>query len=61
MKGYTIEDLLIQICEYLTVSQQTVTLHAKPVGRVLTLAAMHEVEHARSLVEVALSRVQRQH
>ncbi|MGG5288902.1 hypothetical protein [Pseudomonas shirazensis] len=61
----SLEDLLIQISEYLvcalTVSQQTVMLHSKPPGQVLTLAAMHEIEHARSLVEVALSRVQRQH
>ena len=40
---HTLEDLLVQISEYLvcalTVSQQTVLLHAKPPGQVLTLAA----------------------
>ncbi|MDH1716446.1 hypothetical protein N5E96_06010 [Pseudomonas mosselii] len=59
------EDLLVQISEYLvcalTVSQQTVLLHAKPPGQVLTLAAMHEIDSARTLVEVALSRVQSRH
>lgn len=61
----SLEDLLIQISEYLvcalTVSQQTVLLHVKPPGQVLTLAAMHEIEHARTLVEVALSRLQPEH
>ncbi|MDF9617702.1 hypothetical protein P5705_08625 [Pseudomonas entomophila] len=62
---HTLEDLLVQISEYLvcalTVSQQTVLLHAKPPSQVLTLAAMHEIDSARTLVEVALSRVQSRH
>ncbi|MCU9532833.1 hypothetical protein [Pseudomonas mosselii] len=62
---HTLEDLLVQISEYLvcalTVSQQTVLLHSKPPGQVLTLAAMHEIDSARTLVEVALSRVQSRH
>lgn len=62
---HTLEDLLVQTSEYLvcalTVAQQAVILHPKPAGQVLTLATMHEIENARSLVEVALSRVQARH
>ncbi|MDF2488807.1 MAG: hypothetical protein K0S77_1429, partial [Pseudomonas sp.] len=36
----------------------TVLLNPKPAGQVMTLAAMHEIENAHSLVEMALSRVQ---
>lgn len=61
----TLEDLLVQISEYLvcalTVAQQTVLLHPKPPGQILTLTAMHEIDSARSLVEIALSRVQSRH
>ncbi|MBF4206999.1 hypothetical protein [Pseudomonas sp. R32] len=61
----SLEDLLVQTSEYLvcalTIAQQTVLLHPRPPGQVLTLAAMHEIEHARSLVEVALSKVQLKH
>ncbi|CRI57136.1 hypothetical protein [Pseudomonas sp. CCOS 191] len=57
---HTLEDLLVQISEYL-VCALTVLLHAKPPGQVLTLAAMHEIDSARTLVEVALSRVQSRH
>lgn len=61
----SLEDILIQTSEYLvcalTIAQQTVLLHPKPPGQVLTLATMHEIENARSLVEVALSKVQPQH
>ncbi|MFK3773384.1 hypothetical protein KSS93_19430 [Pseudomonas xanthosomatis] len=63
--AHTLEDLLVQISEYLvcalTVSQQTVLLHTKPPAQVLTLAAMHEIDNARTLVELALSRVQSRH
>lgn len=51
----SLEFLLIQTCEYLvcalTVAQQTVLHHPSP----------REIDNARSLVEVALSRVQSQH
>ncbi|MDD1014956.1 hypothetical protein [Pseudomonas rubra] len=61
----SLEDLLVQTSEYLvcalTIAQQTALLHTRPPGQVLTLATMHEIEHARSLVEVALSKVQSQH
>ncbi|KDN98316.1 hypothetical protein [Pseudomonas donghuensis] len=61
----SLEDLLVQTSEYLvcalTIAQQTVLLHPKPPGQVLTLATMHEIEHARALVEVALSKVQSRH
>ncbi|WP_153787477.1 hypothetical protein [Pseudomonas sp. EMN2] len=61
----TLEDLLVQISEYLvcalTISQQSIPLHTKPPAQVLTLAAMHEINSAHTLVEVALSRVQSQH
>ncbi|MCP3752316.1 hypothetical protein [Pseudomonas sp. SBB6] len=61
----TLEDLLVQTSEYLvcalTIAQQTVLLHPRPPGQVLTLATMHEIEHARSLIEVALSKVQLKH
>ena len=62
---HTLEDLLVQTAEYLvcalTIAQQAVILHPKPAGQVLTLATMHEIENARSLVEIALSRVQARH
>ena len=61
----SLEDLLIQTSEYLvcalTIAQQTVLLHPRPPGQILTLSTMHEIENARSLVEVALSKVQMQH
>lgn len=61
----SLEDLLVQTSEYLvcalTIAQQTVLLHPRPPGQVLTLATMHEIEHARSLIEVALSKVQLKH
>ncbi|MCW2269731.1 MULTISPECIES: hypothetical protein [Pseudomonas] len=61
----SLEDLLIQTSEYLvcalTIAQQTVLLHTKPPGQVMTLATMHEIERARSLVEMALSKVQPTH
>ena len=61
----SIEALLLQTSEYLvcalTVAQQTVLLNPKPAGQVMTLAAMHEIENAQSLIEMALSRVQSQH
>ncbi|AIL61222.1 MULTISPECIES: hypothetical protein [Pseudomonas] len=61
----SLEDILVQISEYLvcamTVAQQTVLLHSSSPGQVLTLATMHEIDHARALVEVALSKVQLRH
>ncbi|WP_095162170.1 hypothetical protein [Pseudomonas sp. Irchel 3F5] len=61
----SLEDLLVQTSEYLvcalTIAQQTVLLHPRPPGQVLTLATMHEIEYARSLIEVALSKVQLKH
>ena len=61
----TIEALLLQTSEYLvcalTVAKQTVLLNPKPAGQVMTLAAIHEIENAHSLVEMALSRVQARH
>lgn len=62
---HTLEDLLVQVSEYLvcalTVAQQSVLIHTTPSGQALTLATMHEIESARSLVEMALSRVQLKH
>lgn len=61
----SLEDILVQISEYLvcamTVAQQTVTLHSSSSGQILTLSTMHEIDNARALVEVALSKVQMQH
>ena len=61
----SIESLLLQTSEYLvcalTVVKQTVLLNPKPAGQVMTLAAMHEIENAHALVEMALSRVQSRH
>ncbi|QGW77012.1 hypothetical protein GPJ81_10095 [Pseudomonas alkylphenolica] len=61
----SLEDILVQISEYLvcamTVAQQTVLLHSSSPGQVLTLATMHEIDNARALVEVALSKVQLRH
>ncbi|SPO67105.1 hypothetical protein [Pseudomonas sp. JV241A] len=63
--NHSLEDLLVQTSEYLvcalTIAQQTVLLHPRPPDQVLTLATMHEIEHARALVEVALSKVQLRH
>lgn len=63
--NHSLEDILVQISEYLvcalTVAQQTVLLHPSPPGQVLTLATMHEIDNARALVEVALSKVQSRH
>ena len=61
----SLEEILIQTSEYLvcalTIAQQTVLLHPKPTGQVLTLATMHEIENARCLVELALSKAQPRH
>ncbi|RWU21333.1 hypothetical protein DM813_19300 [Pseudomonas alkylphenolica] len=61
----SLEDILIQISEYLvcamTVAQQTVLLHSSSSGQVLTMSTMHEIDNARALVEVALSKVQALH
>ncbi|MBA1204442.1 hypothetical protein G7009_22260 [Pseudomonas capeferrum] len=63
--NHSLEDLLVQTAEYLvcalTIAQQSVLMHTKPTGQVMTLATMHEIESARSLVEIALSRVQSRH
>lgn len=62
---HTLEDTLVQASEYLvcalTVAQQAVLLHSSPGGQVLSLAAMHEIEAARTMVESALSQVQAKH
>ena len=61
----SLETLLLQASEYLvcalTVAEQTVPLHHRPAAQVMTLATMHEIENARSLVEMALSRLQSRH
>ena len=63
--SYSLEALLVQTAEYLvcalTVAQQSVLMHNNPTGQVMTLTTMHEIESARSLVEIALSRVQSRH
>lgn len=63
--NHSLEDILVQVTEHLicalTVAQQTVLLHASPPGQVLTMATMHEIDNARALVDVALSRVQLLH
>ena len=64
-KDHTLESILIQTTEYLVcalaVAQQTVLLYPKPTEQVLTLTVMHEIDSARSMVELALSKVQSQH
>ena len=64
-QDHSLEDLLVQVSEYLvcalTVAQQTVLLHPQPPAQVLTLATLHEIDSARSLVELALSKVQLRH
>ncbi|MFQ6574102.1 hypothetical protein [Pseudomonas sp. UM16] len=61
----SLEDILVQISEYLvcamTVAQQTVLLHSSSPGQILTLSTLHEIDNARALVEVALSKVQLRH
>ncbi|MFK8332086.1 hypothetical protein M2D63_018950 [Pseudomonas sp. BJa5] len=58
----SLEDVLVQISEYLAcaraVALQTVLLDSKPPGQLLTLTTLHEIENARGLLEVALSKVQ---
>ena len=58
----SLEDTLVQASEYLvcalTVAQQAAAQLAKPGDQVLTLAVMHEVDAAHSLVELALRQVQ---
>lgn len=62
---HQIEDLLVQIAEYLvcalTAAQHAAMIHTKPPGQVMALTAVHEIDSARSLVEMALSRVQARH
>jgi hypothetical protein len=64
-KDHSLEDILVQTTEYLvcalTVAQQTVLLHPRPNEQVLTMAVMHEIDSARTMVELALSKVQSQH
>lgn len=45
----------------MTVAQQTVLLQSEPAAQVMTMATMHEIESARGMVELALSKVQMQH
>ncbi|MFK8331869.1 hypothetical protein M2D63_017835 [Pseudomonas sp. BJa5] len=63
--NHSLEDILVQTTEHLTcalsIVQQIVLLHPSPPVRPLTLATLHEIEHASTLVEVALSNVQAQH
>jgi len=63
--NHSLEDILVQISEYLvcamTVAQQTVLLHSSSPGQILTLSTLHEIDNARALVEVALSKVQLRH
>ncbi|MBV6289311.1 hypothetical protein [Pseudomonas aegrilactucae] len=62
---HSLEDILIQLSEYLlcaqTVSQQAAALYSRTPQQMLSLTAVHELEHARGLVEMVLSRVQRTH
>ncbi|CAG8871585.1 hypothetical protein PS627_04538 [Pseudomonas fluorescens] len=61
----SLEDTLVQASEYLvcaqTVAQQAVQQLTKPGDQVLTLAVMHEIDAAHSLVELALGQVQARH
>ncbi|MDD2046732.1 hypothetical protein [Pseudomonas putida] len=63
--NHSLEDLLVLVSEHLvcalTVAQQTVLLHPQPSGQILTLTTLHEIDSARSLVELALSKVQMRH
>ncbi|MCE1119075.1 MULTISPECIES: hypothetical protein [Pseudomonas] len=57
-----LEDTLVQISEHLhcalAVAHQSVLLCTKSPGSVLMLAAVHEMETLRSLLESALAQVQ---
>ena len=63
-KDHSLEDILTQTTEYLvcaiTVAQQTVLLHPGSNEQVMTMTLMHEIDSARSMVELALSKVQSQ-
>ena len=63
--NHSLEDILVQATEYLvcamTVAQQTVLLQSQPAAQVMTMTAMHEIESARGMVELALSKIQMQH
>lgn len=58
-----LEDTLVQISEHLhcalAVAHQSVLLCTKSPGSMLMLAAVHEMETLRSLLESALAQVQR--
>lgn len=62
---HALEDLLIQISEYLTcavaITHQNTLLPIAVHTQALTLATMHEIEAARRLVEMALGKVQVRH
>ncbi|CAG8871231.1 hypothetical protein PS627_04360 [Pseudomonas fluorescens] len=64
-KDHSLEEILLQTSEYLvcavTVAHQTVLLHTTSTEQVMTLAVMHEIDAARSMIELALSKVQLKH
>ncbi|VVQ06478.1 hypothetical protein PS910_04369 [Pseudomonas fluorescens] len=64
-KDHSLEEILLQTSEYLvcalTVAQQTVLLYPMSNEQVMTMTVMHEIDAARSMVELALSKVQLKH
>lgn len=61
--NHSLEDILIQTSEYLvcamTVAQNTALLYPDA-SQAMTLTALHEIDRAHELVEMALSKVQAQ-
>lgn len=63
--AHSLEDILMQTSEYLvcalSIAQQNTLAHQASSAQALTLATMHEIEAARGMVEMALSKVQVRH
>lgn len=63
--AHSLEDILMQTTEYLvcalSIAQQNTLTHQASSVQALTLATTHEIEAARGMVEMALSKVQVRH
>ncbi|MBF8792068.1 hypothetical protein IRZ70_04565 [Pseudomonas monteilii] len=63
--AHSLEDILMQTSEYLvcalSIVQQNTLTHQASSAQALTLATMHEIEAARGMVKMALSKVQVRH
>ncbi|MGE7989691.1 hypothetical protein ACQKPE_01295 [Pseudomonas sp. NPDC089554] len=59
---HILEDLLVQLSEHLlcahSIAHQAIQLDPRPPGHHLTMATLHELDSARSLLEQALAHAQ---